>query len=399
MTRGTKLILALSLFANLGLGYAYLRPHSPASASSSENATTHQTPPPAADWQSLSDATATDDPAFIAKLRAEGFPPHIIAALTRSRITAKYKTRLRELENQASQTAYWRTEPWMTDVSPEARAERRAIYWKIEDESRQLLGQDFESTESDYSRGERIRSFGPIPSAKVAAIRLLQRDYSELTSQVRESMKGVALTEDREKLSYLEKEKRADLIQLLTPDELFEYDKRNSPSASEIKGKLRYFEATEDDFLKLYQLQKAFDEKYGRDNLSGAQEDRRRNAEKELKAQFESALGSERYADYLIFTDGNYSNARYFASENNVPVETAKSLVATQRDFKQRAETIRNNTALAQDQKNRELTALLTEAETKITALVGTDNVAKYKRNAGAWMEKLSPSAKPTPAR
>jgi hypothetical protein len=346
-------------------------------------------------WDKLA---AGNDTAFVARLRTEGFPLHVIAALVHAHISSKYADALRALASRDAEAPYWRTEPWSYDFNPETRAERRALYRKIADEYRQLLGTDIDLIESDYARGERIRNFGPIPQAKVSAIEAIQRDYSELSSQIRDAMKGVALAEDREKLAFLEKEKRSDLAQLLTPDELAEYDKRNSPAATSLRNQMRYFDASEEEFLKLYEQQKAFDARYGRDNLSGVQADRRREAEKELKMQFEAALGPERYAEYQITTDGNFSSTRYFILDAGLPIETAKSLVAVQRELTQRANATRSSTTLTREQQTSELAALEKEAEAKVSSLVSADKLKNYKSNAGQWMTKLSPSVKlPTP--
>lgn len=397
------ILIASSLAANAVLiAVFFLKPHGNLSA------TTAVKPPPAltsrsehiapdkAAWTKL---TAGDDTAFVARLRTEGFPLYVIAALVRAHISAKYADALRALASRDAEAPYWRTEPWSYDFNPETRAERRALHRRIRDESRQLLGTDIDLIESDYARGERIRNFGPIPQAKVSAIEAIQRDYSELSAQIRDAMKGVALAEDREKLVFLEKEKRSDLAQLLTSGELAEYDKRNSPAATSLRNQMRYFDASEEEFLKLYEQQKAFDERYGRDNLSGVQADRRRDAEKALKAQFEATLGPERFAEYQITTDGNFSSTRYFVLEAGLPIETAKNLVAAQRELTQRANTTRSSTTLTREQQTSDMLALEKEAETKVSTLVGTDKLKNYKTNAGQWMSKLSPSAKTPTAR
>ncbi|MFT3780576.1 MAG: hypothetical protein QM790_01085 [Nibricoccus sp.] len=398
MAQAKHLIIALSLAGNLVLATVAVRGLlNPTKASAPKSFSAPESDGAAHElnsdtWRHLVEDKEAD---FVSRLRAEGFPPETIVSLVRSRITEKFKERLRALGAKDDQVPYWRTEPWSYNFNPETRAERRAIYRQIAEETRRLVGAEMDAAESDYARGERIRSYGSISHEKVEAIQAIQRDYNELASNVREGAKGITLPEDREKLNYLEKEKRADLVQLLSAEELAEYDKRNSPAASAIRNKLRYFDASEEEFTKLYQLQREFDERYGRDNLSGKEADRRRDAERELTQQFEAALGPERFAEFQITSDGNFYNTRSFLNSFGIPVENTRALVAMQRDLSQQAAAIRASTSLSREEQSRELAKLEQEAKTKVGALIGNDRIEKYKEYAaGSWMTKLSPAAK-----
>ena len=394
-------IILFSLIVNIALAVAVVQRQRAAGSTLTLPAT--QPPPKANDIVATSKAWAhltqsKEDIDFVAGLRSSGFPVNIIRTLVQLRLRERFAEQLLALEKKDNEIPYWRTEPWAYDFNPETRAKRRAIEREIADQVKSLLGAD--ALESDYARGERIRSFGNIPRAKIEAVQAIQKDYSELTGQIREASKGVVLADDREKLAYLEKERRADLVQLLTPDELAEYDKRNSPAAGTVRNRLRYFDASEEEFLKLYQLQRDFDEHFGNNNLSGAQADRRNAALPELSAQIEGTLGQQRYAEYQIVTDGNYYNTRSFATSVNIPADTAKDLVRLQRDLIRQAETIRSDNSLTTEQRSAQLTSLEGSAQEKLSVTMGADNLAYYRKvSAGQWLTKLSPSQKKTTPR
>jgi hypothetical protein len=253
--RRTPLLIALSLTANAALAVVLWQrnsspsssPHSPHSTDSSASSSSLAAPQdPAAfsaRWKQL--LQNSDDIAALTFLRSSGFPPSVVRSLMTERIRARYESRFRELDVKKNETPYWRTTAWYNvDDDVTTRAERRSLQREIQDAIRALLGDDVASLHS-FERDRRSRSYGSLPPAKITEVEAIDRDYRELTAQVRENAKGFTLTEDREKLAFLEKEKRADLAAVLSPEELEEYDRRNSPASGEIRNKLRHFDATE----------------------------------------------------------------------------------------------------------------------------------------------------------
>ncbi len=401
--RRTPLLLALSLAANAALALALwpriaaTRANTP-SALSDTHPTAPSSAPPSTDttgWQHIS--ALTDDTAYVAALRAEGFPPEIVRALVRARLDARYSTRFRELRKKIPSKPYWQTSVYSFDPDTDLaiRNEQRALWREFEDTLKSLLGPDAEFT-SFYQRERHARTYGSLPSAKISELQAINRDYGEMSAQLRDQTKGVTLAADRERLAFLEREKRADIVRALTPEELDEYDRRNSPSASEIRNKFLFFEGTEDDFLALYALQRDFDARYGRDNLSGEAKDRRAAALPELAKQFEATLGPERYADYQLTTDGNFYATRATLDQVGLPAEKARDLVRIQRDANKRAAALRTDKSLTADQRAAQLSALEKEASAQIAASLGSaENFTAYKRWPGQWLDKLNPPAKP----
>jgi len=214
--RRLPLVLALSLIANASLGVVLWQraaarssslssDHTPAPLSTSDKTTR---PTDTERWQQIS--TLPDDTAYIAALRAAGFPPEVIAALTRERVTARYASRLRELKKQNPAKPYWQSDWYDHDFNYGNYSAQRALYREIEDTLRSLLGPDALIL-SRHQRQDRERRFGPIASARISELEAIERDYSDIGLQLREQTKGVMLASDRERLAYLEREKRADL--------------------------------------------------------------------------------------------------------------------------------------------------------------------------------------------
>lgn len=383
-------ILLLSLAANLALGIAWLRRAAPgpvtapaatsvpgqASAKAAVAAT--PTAPGPQTWTHLN---AADDQEFIARLRAEGFPPNLLAGLAYARLLQRHAAEFRKFQPSADYE-YWRRGRFQFDnLSPEERAARRTLGRRIGDEIRELLGPDAD-TASGYQRANRERLYGNLPMETVDQLAAIDRDYSELAAMVRDRSQGVTLPEDREHLAALEREKRADLARLLSPGELLEYDLRSSPSASRVRSQLRYFEPTEEEYRALAALQIGFDNTYGGTNPSGAQQTQRREAAAELAAQIKALLPPERFAEYEIKTDPAYPMiARTIAQYN--PSADPIAVMTAQRDLAQRYNAIRNNRDLAAAARNAQLDALAAEANTRMAAALGPEAFKIFKTNGG----------------
>jgi DNA-binding transcriptional MerR regulator len=397
MSRRTLLIV-VSLTANVVLGVVWWQRDaesrslalSDAKAAESARAAADQAKvAPVADWTTLT-AEATEED-FVARLKREGFPLRVIRELLRLRLREKYADRLRALEQRQPVVPYWRQRAAPQEIDLEARAKLRALNQEISNEIKQLLGPDVFQLPGDYAYENRERTYGPIPSDKIAGIESINADYSEMANQIREEARGVIFPEDREKLVFLERERRADLARALTSEEFAHYERRNSSTALGLRSQLRWFGPNEEEYVAVFEAQRAFDEKYGFQHLSGEQADRRRDSRPELFAAIEAALGSQRFEDYRLMTDGNYGGTVNMVQSIGLPPERAKDLVRIQQDAGHRAEALRREAGLAVDERLSRLESLRDEARSKVTTILGADHVGAYEQNAGNWLGQIVP--------
>lgn len=334
--------------------------------------------------------SAATDAEYVAWLDREGFPPRVVRELLRLRIQGRYAAQFKALEQRRPAVPYWRQRAVSREVDLEARAKLRALNQTITDEIKALLGPEVFHLPGDSEYENRERIYGPIAPEKIVAIEAINADYAELANQVREASRGVMFPEDREKLNYLERERHADLARLLTPDEFLQYDRRNSLSAHALRNQLRYFLPSEAEYVAMYDAQRAFDHRYGQGNLSGEQEDRRREARPELFAAMEAVLGPERFDDYRLMTDGNFGGTLRMVNSIGLPPERAKDLVRVQQEYNRRSSELKGLAGLAADVRDRQLEALGLEAREKVAAIVGAENLPAYDRAAGAWLKQIS---------
>lgn len=346
-------------------------------------------------WSALQ---ADDLKAYVAHLRAAGFPEKTIRTLVGLALAERHAERRKELESGFSETPYWRQQTWWGN-EPKKQAALNQLWREHRETLDQLLGPD--PDEPVQARSWRQRQYGGIPREKVDEIQRLQQDYGELSQEINRAAKGFLLPEDREKLAFLEKEKLADLHELLTPDEFLEYQLRNSPAANQLRNDFRQIELTEEEFRALYALRAAVDEQLGnpdpflsrkRDQAEG-----RDKAETQLREQYRTVLGEERYAEYLRSREGNYEQLRRLAERLELPKETAANIHHLQKSTEQKANEIRRNSKLKPEERNAQLSALATTVKTMVSTALGSRGYEAYLEQGCYWLRNLEPP-KPSPS-
>lgn len=390
------ILIGLSLAANVALGIVLWRqrealPEPVAPAPAKPMATVASMPeevPLAKTWSRMKGEG--DPSAFIARLRAAGFPERVVRSLLDYQLWEKYADEVAAFRRRDNAAQYWRWEGH-SPVDLQEAARLRAIEQEVIEERRRILGPEGDRfLPGDYGYSDEYR-YGTLSATKVSALRAINKDYDQLANQIRTSTRGDVFPDDREKLVQLEKERKADIARLLTPEELEQQERRDSPAANFARTTLRYLDPSEADFLTLYRLRHDFDERYGVTNLTPAQTEKRSQAQAELTKQIEAALGPERFAEYQIVNDGNYGDTRTFVTGVGLTPDAARTLVGWQRDFAQRAADVQADASLTLEQRVQRLAALQQEAVGKVGGSLGDEKMAAYRKlSVGQWISDLT---------
>ena len=391
--KAASLFLTVSLAANAALiGAIVLR----TSGSDSSSSTVVGNLPPATGTpaaratvgQNLATLLQSDDPAALRDaLRAAGVPEELVRQIVNNKVWSRHNARLKALTAaRPGNSAYWRgaSEP---GLSAEQRAELRELSRAAREQMAGLFGG---ATEAGSAADSDSHS-DFLPPAKAAQLREIERDYSELRAQVLQDTQGFRTAADLEKLRYLDEEKKRDLEALLTPAERQAYELRNSATAQRLRSQLAQFDTTEAEYQAIYGLQRAFDQKFNRDDattgglrLFDSEAMRERSsAEKQLQADLKSTLGEQRYADYVRAQDQDYRTLQAAATRYNLP-QSAVDQVYTMRDATLAAsQRIANDASLDSDQKRQAISALAAPARDQVVAVLGAEVGEAYLKNTG----------------
>jgi hypothetical protein len=343
-------------------------------------------------WAALD---SDDLPTLVKRLRAAGFSRPVILGILNARIEARFADRFKALTSDLESTPYWKPDPMNSPGNTKYWEEYSQIYRERSRMLRELLGEDsFAYAGTDPATAQR-RQFGSIPKEKIDLVQRINDDYAEMTSQIRASMQGITLPEDREKLALLEREKRADLAAVLSPAELEEYEMRSSQVTSRLRNTLSIMDASEAEFRAIFKVQQAFNDRVNpvmSGMISSQMMEDRREAQKLMNEQLKTVLSPERFNDFMRSSNSEYQILHRLAQKENVPAETVTRAYSIRDGIAAESVRIADDTALSNEQKRAALTALAQKGRTQILSTLGPGIGETYAQSA-RWLTTIERGA------
>ncbi len=374
-----SLLLAASLVANAALVAAYVT-RSPAPAPATSGATPVRTSAAGsrASADALRAALASGD---AAALRAAGLSPDLARDLALGRAFAKVSDRVRAVRAQQTGDAPW----WRNRGTPTASREQILLARReLADALTSAIGDDLGLGGGDNSQ---LAFLSP---EKRDALRRITQDYDEMMAKF--SAGGIQLASDKEKLRLLRAERDRDIAALLSPDERLAYEMRTSPSGSIVRS--RYGDAieTEAEFQKIYALQKAFDDKFPRESLTGRISPEtlraRSEAERQLDADLRAAVGDDRYSALRRAADPDLRNVDALVTRLGLPPATTNQVVTARESFATESQRINNDTSVPFPQRRTQIQELATRAKADLARTLGSEAADAYAQNS-QWVNML----------
>jgi hypothetical protein len=374
MKKLSPLVLVVSLLLNLALAWLIFGHHRlPATAGAAATAVPPPIRPPALDagvWPGLQTANL---PELIARLRAAGFPEHLVRAIAAAQLDENFAARRRVLDAGTENLPFWKTrtpDPRINLASLQLEREKQAAL-------RQLLGPEpeFDDPVGEIARNRRLQG---LPPDKVEAVGSLLREYEKRWGDIVATSSSII---QGERLAALEKAQRDALVRLLTPQELEEYDLRASNTAAAMRYELTAFNPTEAEFRAIFRLRQPFDAESALGGRTPTPE------------QVKAVLPPDRAADYERAVDYSFRQTSQLVARLELPPETSGQVYAVQKDIRQRLSGLYDDQSLSPDQRTQQLAPLRQEAEARLTSLLGAQGLEAYRQYGGIWMQSLTPPA------
>ncbi len=407
------LVLVLSLVANAILVGLYLtrtpaptpvppsRPAGKTVASPAPAPGTGGTARPAAApaGKALNLAEAQD---LVTQMRAAGFPEEMVSAAAQSRLMGQYYARYAEIMGlNAPVPPFWSSQASTSGLlsDPARQAAQRELTKEMTNAMKELLGPDYMTAGmNEETRTMFARQYGDLPPEKIVQLQQVMQDFSQQQSEIYGPSVGgfsVRLPEDTARLAQLEKDRRAAIAALLTPEELENYDLRSSNSAAPLRSQLVAFEPSEAEYRTLFKLQQAFDEKYPNSLMMGSVSQdllrERSQAQQKLKEDMAAALPPDRAEAFLLASEPNASTVARIIGRLDMPMSTVGQVITIQKEIQAQATALRTDRTLTADVRNQALAALQQQANERIAARIGSNGLAAYKSSAGSWIQNLVP--------
>ena len=377
----TTLLLIASLLANVALVTLVATRSAAPSATPGPNPTKPERP--------SAGSARTDDALRAAlisgtqkDLEAAGLSPELARELSLGRSFSRVVARLRTEKAAQSDGRWWRS----GGNQSQSREGQLLRQRELSDALAAAFGDDAGLFVSLGSTDK--NSF--LPPAKREALRRITQDYDEMMAKF--SAGGVQLASDKEKLKLLRAERERDIAALLSPEELLAFEMRTSPTAATVKSRYGEGIQTEDDYRKIYALQKAFDEKSPLEALSGriTPETMRARAEaqKQLQDDIRAALGESAYAGLRRATDPDLRTVDSLVARLNLPPATTDQVALARESFAAASQRISADTAVPLAQRRAQIQELGTRARSEIQKTLGTEAAEAYAQRS-PWMGML----------
>lgn len=337
------------------------------------------------DWEQLQSESY---PVLRDRLLAAGFPREVVIAVVRALAEERAATRAMALWGLNGRTPHWRA--LSPSLSPAAQSEVERSQLEVNAELRRLFGDDAVLAQSWQTPARKAR-FGDLSRDKVAAVQAILDDFADIGG--RELGGGYALLKtatEAEKAAWLEKEKRADLEAVLSPQELLEYDVRNSVAASRLRSELVGFHATEAEFRALVSalVGSSFESRIG-----GGGGDLGSAAYQALEAEklerVRAVLSAERYGDFAQASDLSSIQLNRLVTRLGLPLAAARELGAMRASVTAATRAALQDTTLSPEARRARAAEVVEAAKQRSEAILGAKGYAVYERSAGNWLGRV----------
>ncbi len=334
------------------------------------------------------------------ELLAAGIDEDTVRDIVRARIQKRYEARMKALNTTPDgAAAWWKNDDGWQSRTKEQRAAMRALQDELNAEHLRLLGES--SLAANLRNNPWMeRQYGFLPPDKREALLRLEQDYNELSQELNAESRGFRMPEDAEKARFLEEEKRRDLAEILGPEGFADYERRRSRTANNLRWRMTQMDATEAEYVAIFEIQKEFDDRHSNydafgnsytDRSTPEKREARAAAEKAMRAEIKDTLGAERYKTYVRSQDHEYQQLQNATKRFALPADTPARVFDLRDEVPQSALKIAENPNLSAEEKKAEVTRLAAQAREQVASLLGPDVAKVYlDQNSGMqWLRQL----------
>jgi hypothetical protein len=394
----TRVWLSLSLILNLSLG-AFLwhqvsrqPPPRPAPAATSEASSPIIRTNTIVRRQFFlwSDVESADYRTYIQNLRDISCPETTIRDIIVADINQLFANR--RATNLITSQQQW----WLTQPDPELEAAANLALAKLEKERRdlltELLGPDWESADYPFPSAYSLSQLdGPIlgalsPNTKAAIHEIERQEHARLRSYLAEANANGTAPETAA-LAQIQLEARADLSEILTPEQLEEYLLRYAPTAIQLRRTLQSTSLSPEEFQQLFHTIDTLEFQLATLDPNLADATTLAQSLQQQKADaIKSTLGDDRYESIRLAEDPLYQQAQNLIQTTGAPEETLLPFAAIVRLTRDEEQRILNDPTLSAESRIELLESTRQAERESIRTLLGQDAYDRYlEMQSDAW--------------
>jgi hypothetical protein len=344
---------------------------------------------------------------LIRRLRAAGCPEETIQNLVLAEVNRRYQARVRDLwPDRYKEQTFWETQKRDAATSKKSREtmqQQRELEKEKSAELVSLLGVDPEKAQrqadgTDSLYDYRGRQLGFLPESKRDAVGKYLEGFEDKMQDFYERTRGLYDSEARAERRQLEAERLKGLAQYLTPQEIREYDLRNSQTATQLSFDLQGLSLNREQYEAIFDIRNKYGDSiynYADSMDSAGGQKRVEETKKSMIADLASALGPEKAKEYERSQDYSYQQLSRMAKRYDLPADTAPKVYDYKQVAEETAKQVRENTTLTAEQRQTQLQQIRAETERTVKSTIGDQNYQRYLSQGGFWINNLAPTQRP----
>jgi LysM repeat protein len=297
---------------------------------------------------------------YITNLRGIGCPEQTIRDIIIADVNQLFARR-RMLELVTSDQQWWRSTPDPT-LAQETVGKLRALESERRALLTTLLGPNWDQNSLNTLPHNGVHLDGPILGDLDPEVKQKVLDIGDTgakrTQDYLAAQKAAGRDPDPAELARLRAQTRDELAQVLNASQLEEYLLRYSDTAASLRRDLAGFDVSPDEFRRLFHALDplAGQLSYASGGDSGSLQ-QRAALEKQMSDAIRTALGPDRYQQYLITQDPAYRDAVEAAQQAGASLNIVTNLYALNLASAQELDRIRNDPTLSDDEKAAQMQA------------------------------------------
>jgi len=351
-------------------------------------------------WSQLE---STDYKEYIARLRAFGVPEKVVRDIIIADVTKLYRPRFAALRppKQPKNPNFWETRNQgynpERNMTKEQREQTSALRKEQTALIKELLGADvYEAIAKDSGAPDWTeRQYGALSKETRDKVSEMQQRFQEAQSELYAKADGYIDQDTQAEVAALRKKLRGELATVLTPEQLEEYELRNSETAQRMRYELSWFEPDEKEFRAIHAAKQAQEEitallnpeventEATRDEIKALQK-----KQKELEASLAESLGTNRAREYQLVNQYEYRSLL----DGGVSKEAVLQITDIKAEVEKATAKVRNDKTLTKEERATTLQALKAETDKTLNELLGERRAKAYQNQGGYWLRNIAPA-------
>lgn len=312
-------------------------------------------------WEQVNAAAALPDQ--IAALRQAGVAEEIVTCIVLAQVEMQFARRKAEIF-YPEKTPFWK-------MGAAHHSQLKPILDEEASLAKELLGESVANPVDLHAMENQLR-YARIDPEKVQSIQAIESDYGAVREMLEKGRPDARVTQ----YLLMDAERTKDLQALLSPEELAEYERRNSPASVNLGRELRDQAVSEQDFDRLLQARTAYERTRLEAAAAGATTGPDMEARKAaMLSSYQEIMGDEVFTGYLRNNSTEYRLAEELLAGAPGTGAAALRVWTIQSEFTRMISKLQNGSAALRDA---EIQRIRAETGLRLADIMGAEKARRY---------------------